>query len=75
MEQANKEWRTMVNDKQLTGTQLFTGNGFQTDFIQDYKVEFIPRFILIDPEGRIINPKAPRPSSNELVKLFNEVGI
>ena len=75
MEQANNDWRTMVNDKQLTGTQLFSGNGWQADFIKDYKIQFIPRFILIDPDGNIINPKAPRPSSNELVELFDEIGI
>ena len=33
----------------------------------------IPRFILIDPKGNIIDPDAPRPSSSELTKLLEEL--
>ena len=35
----------------------------------------IPRFILIDPKGNIIDPDAPRPSSSELTKLLEELGV
>jgi len=31
--------------------------------------------ILIDPEGKIVNAVAPRPSSEELIKLFEEENI
>ena len=75
MEIAHTAWKTMVKDKQLTGTQLFTGNGWKTDFIQDFKINAIPRFLLIDPKGDIINADAPRPSSKRLIELLNELGV
>ena len=75
MEKAYESWKKMVKNKQLTGTQLITGNGWNTDFIQDYKINAIPRFILIDPKGNIIDADAPRPSSKRLIELLNDLGV
>ncbi len=72
-ENANKKWRKMVADKKLTGTHLFAGKDI--DFMQDYQVTGIPRFILIDPKGNIVDASAPRPSDNQLIILFNALGI
>jgi len=33
-------------------------------------IKAIPRFIFIAPKGNIIGSNAPRPSSNDLQKLF-----
>jgi len=38
-----------------------------------YSVNSIPRFILIDDEGKIINPEAPRPSYEKTKMLINEL--
>lgn len=75
IENARKAWKTMVTEKKLTGVQLFTGTGWEADFVQDYKVSGIPRFILIAPDGTIVNADAPRPSSKKLTLLFEELGI
>ena len=75
MEKAHESWKNMVKEKQLTGTQLFTGNGWNTDFIQDYKINAIPRFLLIDTKGNIIDADAPRPSSKRLIELLNDLGV
>lgn len=75
MDKAYKDWRTMVADKNLTGTQLITGNGWDVEFIKKYKIDGIPRFILIDPKGNIIDPDAPRPSSAKLTTLLEELGV
>ena len=73
MAKAYKDWRAMVKDKNLTGTQLITGNGWDVDFVKDYKINGIPRFILIDPRGNIIDPDAPRPSSTKLNKILEDL--
>jgi thiol-disulfide isomerase/thioredoxin len=75
MEKAHFAWKTMVSQKELTGVQLFTGTGWEAKFVQDYKVSGIPRFILIAPNGTIVNADAPRPSSKKLIELFEELGI
>ena len=69
------KWQKFVQEEQLTGVQLFADNDWESDFVKAYEIKGIPRFILLDPKGNIINPDAPRPSSKELKKLFNELGI
>ena len=66
-------WQKMITDKALGGMQLLADNGFSSKFIQDYKINGIPRFILLDPEGKIINADAPRPSNPQLVEIFNKL--
>ncbi|SDS99663.1 TlpA family protein disulfide reductase [Winogradskyella sediminis] len=73
--EAYKGWKKMINDKELGGIQLIADNGFRSQFIQDYKVTGIPRFLLIDPDGNIVSADAPRPSNSALISLFNELNI
>ncbi|MEL6484024.1 MAG: TlpA disulfide reductase family protein [Bacteroidota bacterium] len=68
-------WQKMVKEKKLTGIQLFADNAFKSQFIKDYKIRMIPRFILIDPEGNVVSAVAPRPSNPKLIELFDELGI
>lgn len=72
---AHLGWKKMVAEKELSGTQLFADNGFMSEFIQSYQINAIPRFILIDPKGNIVNADAPRPSSPQLVELFNTLEL
>lgn len=69
------KWRKMVTDKELGGQQLIAENAWQSQFAQDYKINGIPRFILVDPEGKIVSADAPRPSDDKLVEKFEELGI
>lgn len=74
-EKANEDWKKMVKEKELGGIQIFAPKGWQSAFVKDYRINGIPRFILVDPEGNIVSPSAPRPSSEELIKLFDEENI
>ncbi|MFY0712544.1 TlpA family protein disulfide reductase [Seonamhaeicola sp. NFXS20] len=69
------KWRKMIEEKEMGGIQLITDNDFNTSFISDYKIMGIPQFILIDPQGNIVQANAPRPSDEKLIELFNELGI
>jgi len=62
----NEKWKKFVTDKQLGGTQLFADKDWESEFVTNYGVTGIPRFILIDPKGNIVTPDAERPSSPEL---------
>ena len=68
-------WKKMVEDMELKGVQLFADKAWESQFVQDYLIKGIPRFILIDTEGNIVNSNAPRPSSEKLIELFNELKI
>ncbi|MDC1162023.1 TlpA disulfide reductase family protein [Tenacibaculum sp.] len=68
-------WKKMVEDKELTGIQLFADNDWKSKFVTDYMIQGIPRFILIDPAGNIVNANAPRPSDPKLMEIFSSLNI
>ena len=69
------KWKTMIKEKELGGIQLLADNDWKSEFVQNYKINGIPRFILIDPKGNIVTPDAPRPSNEKLKELFNSLNI
>ncbi|WBU88771.1 TlpA family protein disulfide reductase [Cellulophaga omnivescoria] len=70
---AYNKWKQMVVDKELGGVQLIADNNFESDFIQDYVIQGIPKFILLDTEGNIVNANAPRPSDPKLKEVLNSL--
>jgi thiol-disulfide isomerase/thioredoxin len=74
-ENAYDTWRNMVKNEELGGIQLIADNNFESNFIKEYDITSIPRFILLDPEGKIVDADAPRPSDEKLRTLFTELGI
>ncbi|MGY0408508.1 MAG: TlpA family protein disulfide reductase [Polaribacter sp.] len=72
-EAAEKKWKTFVKNNQLSGVQLWCGE--DVSFQQAYQINSIPRFILIDPQGKIVNTNAPRPSEPKLKSTFDSLGI
>ncbi|MCL8006225.1 TlpA family protein disulfide reductase [Gelidibacter japonicus] len=75
LEAAKTKWKTMVEEENLIGIQLFSDKNWQSDFVKDYKINGIPRFILIDPNGNVVDANAPRPSSKRLIELFDSLDI
>jgi thiol-disulfide isomerase/thioredoxin len=67
------KWISMVTEKELGGVQLYADNNWESKFVKDYYIKGIPRFILVDPEGNIITPDAPRPSSPKLRTMLEEL--
>jgi len=55
-------WRKMIAKKKLGGTHLFAPGAWESQLMTDYAISSIPRFILIDPDGKFIDSDAPRPS-------------
>lgn len=66
-------WKKMIIDRQMGGIQLYAGDDHS--FSQEYQINSIPRFILVDPQGNIVDADAPRPSDPKLIELFNSLNI
>ena len=75
MELAHEGWKNMIKEKELGGIQLMSDKAWKSDFVEGFNVRGIPRFILIDPKGNVVNADAPRPSSPKLKALFTELSI
>lgn len=56
------KWRRIIASQQLPGTQLFADRDFNSDFIKAFNIEAVPQFILIGPDGKVIEPNSLRPS-------------
>ena len=69
------KWKKMILEEKLEGIQLFADKSFYSDFVMGYLINFVPRYILIDPDGNIVNSNAPKPSDKSLINLFNEQNI
>ena len=72
-EAAEKKWSNFVKNRNMSGIQLWSGK--DTRFQQEYQINGIPRFILIDPQGNIVDANAPRPSDPRLRNIFNSLNI
>lgn len=70
-EEKNRDkWKKFLVDEQLPGVQLFA-NGW-SKITKDYKITGIPRFMVFDREGQIVEAQAPRPSNPDLKALLEE---
>lgn len=66
-----KAWENMVKKDELKGIQLHMGT--DRSFMDAYLINGIPRFILLDREGKIISANMTRPSDSRTAKKFDEL--
>jgi|GEM_PF-3521547 len=66
------DWKRMLKTQNLTGHQLFAEDK-DANFFTFYQVSSIPRFILLDPEGLILESKARQPSDPNLTVQFDQL--
>ena len=62
-----EKWKKMIATKSMSGVQLLEDNRVATAFSTYFNVDTIPRFILIDPKGIIIDSNTLRPSDPLLI--------
>ena len=70
-----EKWSNLANKKELSGIQLLADKEWDSKFIKEYNIQGIPRFILIDANGNILNAQAPRPSDPKLIELLNSLQL
>lgn len=69
----HEKWVKFVTDKQLGGIQLFADKNWMSEFITSFGINSIPRFILLDPEGKVVSANAERPSDAQLVATLDKL--
>lgn len=68
-----EKWKKFVVDQKLGGVQLLADKNWQSDFIQAFGINSIPRFILIGPDGKVVDADAPRPSMSALSETLDKL--
>lgn len=67
-----ESWKQFLGTHRMEGNQWINTEAFKSDFARDYKVRFIPRFMVFGKNGEIVEVYAPRPSNPRLAKLIEE---
>lgn len=72
MNDAKNRWTNYLRKNEMSGIQLYAEME-DKKFFEDYAVNGIPHFILLDQQGNIVDAHADRPSMESLPKKINEV--
>lgn len=67
-EKDKEKWLTMIKDKELEGIQLLDDVG--KSFGRKYKAVTIPRFFLIDKQGKWAEVRCPLPENKDKLKMY-----
>ena len=71
VDQNMDKWKTMVKEENLGGVQLNINK--DRSFMKFFGIRGIPHFILVDPEGKVLNPFMNRPSQEITSKILSEL--
>lgn len=67
-------WKKAITANGLEGFHLFSPGGWSSEVVKHFKINGIPRYMLIDKKGNIVDGNAKRPSDpatlDELLKLL-----
>ena len=68
-----QQWLQMIRKEKLAGMQLLDEGGAK--FSHRYNVTSIPRFMLIDKQGRWMEIRCPRPEAKEELKRYLDAAL
>lgn len=66
-------WKRFMKAHGMEGNQWINTEAFKSTFVKNYNVRFIPRFMVFDKAGKIVEVYAPRPSNPRLAQLIGEL--
>jgi|GEM_PF-779246 len=64
------KWRKAITDKSIEGIHLIVG---KSEVARDYSVNMIPRYVVIDKEGNLVDGNAARPSDKGTEELLKKL--
>jgi len=71
IDEDSNNWKGAIENLKLdNGDHGISEGGWASGVCQKYKINSIPRYMIIDKSGAIVRPDAPRPSSPETLDLL-----
>ena len=70
-----EQWKKFVNQRDDEVIQLINPRGFKSNLVKQYEINSVPRFMLFNPQGKVINVDMDRPSNPDLYEyLLKKIG-
>ena len=67
----SNKWKNMVKEQKLGGVQLIKTLPTYSEFSDLFMINAIPRFIILDKEGKVFDANVTRPSDPATVELLD----
>ncbi|MFC3158903.1 thioredoxin-like domain-containing protein [Chryseobacterium arachidis] len=71
LDQDQNKWKNYLKAKPSNIPQFWLNNAEQ--FMRTYKIQSIPRFLIIDPDGKIFNLNTPFPDEDNFVEILDKL--
>jgi thiol-disulfide isomerase/thioredoxin len=69
-----KKWTAFIKNEKVNGSlQLIDSRANNSPAVDAYQINGIPRFLIIDPKGMIVEWQAPRPSTPQMSSLLDKL--
>ena len=66
-------WLKACKDEKIDANSYSIINSKTSSYLSKLKVNTIPRYIIYDPKGNLINSNAPSPNTEEIRMIFNKL--
>ncbi len=68
-----ESWKATISQRQLSGEHYLLNDNEYSTLADKFDIAGIPRYMIIDKKGMVINDNAPRPSEDSLVGLLESL--
>lgn len=66
-------WKLAVEELGIEGTHGLSQGGWGSEVTSKFGVSSIPRYLIIDKKGKVVDPNAPRPSDPRLIDILRKL--
>lgn len=68
-----ESWVKSIDTLEMNWHNWIIPGGFYSNFSKEYKVQAIPRYLILNPEGEVIYTDAPRPSDEKIYDVLDKL--
>ncbi len=72
-DEGEDKWRANIARYALEGDHYLMNATLQREIYGTLGIQFIPRYVIIDKQGKVINSNAPKPSNPQALKTLNDL--
>lgn len=66
-------WKTAIDNLGIEGTHGLSEGGWSSEVAAKLGVSSIPRYLIFDKKGNVVDPNAPRPSDPRLLEILRKL--